>query len=392
MKRFDLKARISETLATRGRDGLARALRPMASLPNARVRIGDRVLVNFSSNDYLGLSRHPAVVERARAWAADFGAGAGASRLVCGTSPAHEAVEARIAAAKGTEAALVMGSGFQANTAVLAALLHPDLHDAPPLVFADRLNHASLHAGCALAGVRQIRFRHNDLGNLETLLLRHADTPGSRLIITESVFSMDGDRADLAALSDLARRHGAFVYVDDAHATGVLGPNGYGLADPDTADLILGTFSKGLGGQGAYVACSRAVRDWLVNRAGGFIYSTAPPPAVLGAMDAAWELVPKLGAERGRLEVLSHRLRAALAARGFDTGGSASQIVPAIVGGSEAAVDLASGLERAGYLGVAIRPPTVPKGTARVRLTLSAAHGDADLDGLIAAMTEVAAA
>ena len=346
---------------------------------HGRVARAGTTLVDFSSNDYLGLARHPLLAERAAEWGARFGAGSGASRLVTGTHAAHLALEARIAAFKHTEAALLFPSGWQCNASVLAALLRaaPDT-----LLFVDQLIHASLHAGSA--GRRQIRFDHNDLGHLSALLDEHRDAPGPRLIVTESVFSMDGDRADIAALSALARRHDAFLYIDEAHATGVLGPQGRGLsaAHPGAADLVMGTFSKAMGGFGAYVAGSQTLIDFLVNACGGFIFSTAPPPAMLGAIDAALDLVPGMDAERGTLVMHGEHLRARLGDAGIDTADSSTQIVPAIVGEATAALALADALAAGGLLAVAIRPPTVPPGTSRLRLALRATHDTADIDRL----------
>ena len=336
-------------------------------------------LIDFSSNDYLGLAGHPLLAERAAEWAARHGSGAGASRLVTGTHAAHLALEAKIAAFKGREAALLFPSGWHLNAAVLAALLKA----APnALLFTDRLIHASLHAGAA--GHRQIRFRHNDLDHLEELLAGYADRPGPRLIVTESVFSMDGDRVDLARLSTLAKGHDAFLYLDEAHATGVLGPEGRGLSAtvPDAADLVMGTFSKALGSFGAYVAGSRLLIDYLVNACGGFIFSTAPPPAMLGAIDAALDLTPHMDAERARLAAHGEHLRARLNAAGIDTVDSATQIVPAIVGAAEDALALAEALAADGLLAAAIRPPTVPTGTSRLRLALRATHAEEDIDRL----------
>jgi 8-amino-7-oxononanoate synthase len=357
--------------------GERRRLRAGEALPGGRMRRGGATLLDASSNDYLGLARHPLLIERARAWTARHGTGAGASRLVTGTRDAHLAVEAKVAAFKQREAALVFASGWQANATVLAALLKaaPDA-----LLFTDRLIHASLHAGAGAH--RQIRFRHNDMDHLETLLREHADESGPRLIVTESVFSMDGDVADLARLPAIARTHDAFLYVDEAHATGVLGPHGAGLCVGTGADLVMGTFSKALGGFGAYVAGSQRLIDYLVNAASGFIFSTAPPPAMLGAIDAALDLVPDMDAERARLAAHGERLRARLNAAGIDTSTSATQIVPAIVGEANAAVAMAEALEAEGILAAAIRPPTVPPGTSRLRLALSAAHDAADIERL----------
>ncbi len=381
----DLDSRLSLVLSELAAAGRRRGLRAVEPLPAGRLRIGGREVVNFSSNDYLGLARHPLLVERARDWAARFGAGSGASRLVTGHLAALEELEGRIAAAKGTEAALVFASGWQCNASVLPALLDRSVWGAEPLLYADRLNHASLHMGCQAAGIRQRRFRHNDLSHLEDLLEADRDAPGPRVIVTESVFSMDGDVPDLERLGALARRWDALLYLDEAHATGVLGPTGFGLSGVAGADIAMGTFSKAMGGFGGYVAGSAVLRDFLVNRASGVIYATALPPAVLGAIDAAVELVPSLEPERARLRALADRVRAAFQAETLDTGASSTQIVPLILGGEERTLAVARALEDEGFLGIAIRPPTVPAGASRIRFALSAAHSDEDVDGLIAA-------
>jgi 8-amino-7-oxononanoate synthase len=212
-------------------------------------------------------------------------------------------------------------------------------------VYADRLNHASLIQGCLAAGVRQIRYRHNDLGHLEALLEQQKDEARPRFIVTETVFSMDGDSSDVQKLTGLAAKYGAFLYLDEAHATGVLGQNGFGLAHGLRDGLVMGTFSKGLGGFGAYAACSNHLRDYLVNRCGGVIYATALPPSVLGAMDAALDLLPSLDSERCRLAGHAERFRAALAEAGLDTGTSTTQIVPLILGAEDRVLDMARRLE-----------------------------------------------
>ncbi|HUC62063.1 MAG TPA: pyridoxal phosphate-dependent aminotransferase family protein [Alphaproteobacteria bacterium] len=364
-----------------------RSLRAGAPAAPGRVARDGRELLDFSSNDYLGLARHPKLVEAARHAAARWGTGAGASRLVTGTSELHEAIEVKLARLKGTEAALIFPSGFQTNATVIPALLRRDLLEAEPLVFADALMHASMHQGCRAAGVKPILFRHNDLGHLETLLAEQAARPAARFILAESLYSMDGDCADVPALATLAERYGAFLYLDEAHATGVLGPNGMGLAGtaPGRVPLIMGTFSKALGSSGAFVACSNALRDYLVNRCAGFVYSTALAPPALGAVEAALDLAPQLGAARAHLMKQATRLRAAFQSLGLDTGRSASQIVPALLGAEETALALSASLEARGMLAVAIRPPTVPPGTSRLRFSLSAAHSAADIDRLIEA-------
>jgi 8-amino-7-oxononanoate synthase len=277
-----------------------------------------------------------------------------------------------------------MASGFQANGTVLQALFDRAILGAEPLVFADRLNHASMHFGCAASGVRQIRYRHGDAGHLQELLIQFQDDRRPKFVLTESVFSMDGDVAPLTEIAKLARDHEATLIVDDAHATGILGEGGRGLSEG--ADIVVGTFSKALGSFGAYVACSETVRDYLVNRCGGLIYSTALPPPVLGAIDAALDLVPAMDAERAHVARLAMRFRVGAADAGLDTGASATQIVPLIVGGNEAALALSERLREAGFFATAIRPPTVPPDTARVRLAFSAAHTDDDVEAVLAVL------
>jgi 8-amino-7-oxononanoate synthase len=387
---------LQERLDRLDRDALRRRLRPWHWRDGELHAADGRVLIDASSNDYLGLSQHPRVKARAAEWAQIHGAGAPASRLVTGTRDITLAVEEKLAAFKGCEAALLFSSGFQANATVIPTLaaisggtpgVGADHAANATAIFSDALNHASIIHGARMARCPIAVFRHNDLDHLDQLLRRSA--AGRKLILTESVFSMDGDRADLAALVQLAERHGAALYVDEAHASGVLGPQGRGLAaECGGVDVVMGTLGKAFGAFGAYVAGSRTLIDWLVNRCPGFIYTTALPPAVLGAVDAALELIPGMDAERAQLARHARALRELLAQRGYDTLGSTTQIVPAVIGGAEEALAAAQRLEAAGVLGVAIRPPTVPAGTSRLRLTLHANLGEAGLAQLLAAVAD----
>lgn len=374
-----------QALARRREENRLRRLRAVGKASPGRLAIDGRELIDFASNDYLGLAHHPLLTERSCEWTRELGTSARASRLVTGTLEAHCAVERKVAAFKGTEAALLFASGWQANASIIPALLTlaPDV-----AIFADRLVHASIHHGVAASGRRQHRFRHNDLAHLEELLAKHGPEASARIVITESVFSMDGDRADCERLVALARKYDAFVMVDEAHATGVLGPRGAGLCAglEHQPDLIMGTFSKALGGFGAYVAGSQALCDYLVNAASGLIYSTALPPGVLGAMDAALDVVPGMDAERAHLAGLADRLRSGLHRLGYETGDSDTQIVPVMVGDEAETLALSSRLEEAGMLAIAIRPPTVPAGSSRLRVALSAAHSEGDVDALLAAL------
>lgn len=380
---------VAKALAELDAASRRRRIRPVA-IPGPRLVLADgRSLIDASSNDYLGLSQHPALKARAIEWVQRFGAGARAARLVTGTLEAVTELEGRLAAFKGTEAALLFNAGWQTNAAVLPALFElAGSRDA--LVFADRLNHASLHAGCAAAGVKQIRFRHNDLAHLEELLAQHAQGRPC-YIVTESVFSMDGDRADVAALHAIAQRHGALLYLDEAHATGVLGPGGAGLGTAAPGAVVMGTLGKALGSAGAYIAGTRNLIDYLVNRSGGFVYSTAPAPAACGAADAALDLLPDMDTERALLSQRGERLRARLHGLGIDTLASSTQIVPAILGSEEKALTAQKQLEERGVLAIAIRPPTVPEGLARLRFSLSSAHSDADFEQLLDATGSLAA-
>jgi 8-amino-7-oxononanoate synthase len=380
------ESRYGAYLEGRDHDGLRRGLTEIEA-PDARtIRLGDETYVNFASNDYLALRFHPALIERARAFAEQHGVGAGASRLVTGNLDLFAGIESKVASLKRKPAALVMASGFQANASILQALFDRSVLGAEPLVFSDRLNHSSIHFGCAASGAREMRYRHCEPAHLGVLLSQNQGDERPKFILTESVFSMDGDVAPLAEIARLAREHDAMLIVDDAHATGILGEGGRGLSGD--ADIVIGTFSKALGGFGAYVACSATLRDYLVNRCSGLIYSTALPPPVLGAIDAALDLVPALDAERAHVAGLAERFRLGARTLGFDTGASTTQVVPLIAGSNHAALTLSKRLRDAGHFATAIRPPTVPAGTARLRLAFTASHTANDIDGLLNALDD----
>jgi 8-amino-7-oxononanoate synthase len=364
-----LRAHVARELARLRGEGL---LRRTMAWPQAgsTIRLADgRTLVNLSSNDYLALARDPAVVARAGEALARLGAGACASRLMCGTLELHEELERALAALCGTEAALVFSSGFGTNAGLLPALAGRD-----DVLFLDRLVHASLVDGARLSGATLVRFPHNDVGALGRLLER---TPcrGRRVLVCESVYSMDGDVAPLAELEALARRADAALVVDEAHAVGVHGGGG-GLcrALGVRPDVLVGTLGKALGSVGGFVACDPELRAYLLNRCRSFVFATALPPASAGAALAA---VERLRAQPGLGEALLGRARAfrgALAARGLRLPDLGTQILPIHVGGNDEAVALAARLREEGLLVTAVRPPTVPAGTARLRLSVTLAH------------------
>ena len=366
-------------LALRRDQHRLRRLRPVFPVSDVDVEIGGRRVVNFCANDYLGLSKHPLLKQRAAEYASRYGTGATASRLICGNYDIFSAVEDRIAALKGSEAALVLNSGYQANISLIPALTDPET-----LILSDRLNHNSLIQGVRLSRCTVKVYRHNDVSDLGRLLEQNASKTYSRIVIvTESVFSMDGDISDLAAIKKLADAFDAILVVDDAHATGVMGKNGMGLAGGHSADVVMGTFSKGGGAFGAYVTCSNRLRDYFINCCSGFIYSTALPPPVIGAVDAALELIPEMDAARTTLRRHADKIRSGLANMGFDTGASASQIIPVMIGGEKEALALSEWLFDKGILASAIRPPTVPDKASRIRISLSAAHQPGHIDRLL---------
>jgi 8-amino-7-oxononanoate synthase len=334
-------------------------------------------LLSFSCNDYLNLSQHPAIVEAAITAARRYGIGAGASRLVTGNHPLYVELESRLAQLKGTEAALVFGSGYLANTGIIPALAGPD-----DLILIDELSHACIHAGAKLSGAELHLYRHADVAHAETLLAAHRAGKARALIATDGVFSMDGDLAPLTALSQLAQRYDAWLLSDDAHALGVVGGgrgSAYANGGGDAVPLQMGTLSKAVGAYGGYLCASQAVIDLMRTRARTFIYSTGLPPPIVAAAIAALDLIardPAYAAEPLR--------KAKLFARALNLPEAQSAIVPVIVGETEAALAASEFLQNEGFLVVAIRPPTVPEGTARLRFAFTAQHADADIERLAA--------
>ena len=330
-----------------------------------------RTLVSFSCNDYLGLSDDPRVIAAGQEALARYGAGAGASRLVTGNHPVLAALEARLAAHKGKDAALVFGSGYMANLGIVPALAGPR-----DLVLVDALGHSCLFAGAQVSGATMLRFRHNDVGHLRDILAARRARHGRALILTERVFSMDGDRAPLDAILEVAAAHDAWTLVDDAHGLGVVEAGA-------RAPLEMGTLSKTLGSYGGYLCASREVIDLMTSRARSFVYTTGLPPASAAAALRALEIVEADPERAARPLALARRFTTRL---GLPA--AASPIVPVLVGAAEAALALSAALEARGYLVVAIRPPTVPAGTARLRVAFSAAHEAAQVDGLADALTD----
>lgn len=382
-----------EALNTGRRRRLAEAF-PEPGDPTA-VRVGGRLLRNFCSNDYLGLSHHPELIRAATECMSRFGFGAGAAHLVSGHSLEHHALEQELAAFVGRERALLFSSGYMANLGVIGALT--DRHDT---VLADRLNHASLLDAARLSGARLRRYAHGDMTHAAQMLEAPRAQPddsgphksnggggATTLIVTDGVFSMDGDLAPLPELVALAQRHDCALMVDDAHGLGVIGINGRGTLEQtgvaaSAVPILVGTLGKALGTFGAFVAGDADLIDYLIQRARTYIYTTALPPVVAAASRAALRLVEQESWRRERLQSLTQRFRTAVAALGVPLTTSTTPIQPLIVGEAAWALALSEALMNAGFWVAAIRPPTVPAGSARLRVTLSAAHREQDVDAL----------
>ncbi|HEY5512195.1 MAG TPA: 8-amino-7-oxononanoate synthase [Geomonas sp.] len=369
-------------------EGLYRSMRVIKGAQRSRVELDGREVLLLCSNNYLGLADHPAL-KRAAVEGAAFGTGSGASRLVSGTMELHDRLEARIACFKGTERALLFNSGYAANTGIISALVGRG--DA---IFSDRLNHASIVDGAQLSRARFFRYPHRDMDALARML-EEKGGKGRRLIVTDGVFSMDGDIAPLEELVRLARRHDALLMVDDAHGSGVLGASGRGSAELcgvlDGIDIHMGTLGKGFGSFGAYAAASAEICDYLVNKARSFIFSTSLPPAVLAASIAAIDLVdsPEGAQLRGRLAANVTLFKQGLIAAGFQTMGSETQIVPIFVGPAPATMEFSRQLLEQGLFVQGIRPPTVPAGSCRLRCTIMATHTEEELVRAVDGITSV---
>jgi 8-amino-7-oxononanoate synthase len=368
----DVAARLEEL-----RDrGLYRRLRLIEGPQGPRVILAGREVLLLCSNDYLGLAADDRVREAAAEAALRWGAGAGASRLISGNMQPHRELETRLAAFKGYERALLFGSGYLANMGTIAALAGPG-----EVVFSDELNHASIIDGCRLARAETVVYRHNDVEHLESLLREAAGTPA--LIVTDGVFSMDGDVAPLAELLELARRCGARLMVDEAHATGAVGPGGRGAVAAaglsGEVDVVVGTLGKALGSYGAYVCTGTETVEYLINRARPFIFSTAPPPPAIGAARAALGVLEGEPERVERLAANARTLREGLAAEGLAATASTTQIVPICVGEAETTMELCEKALERGVFAQGIRPPTVPEGSSRLRFTVMATHDPEEL-------------
>lgn len=376
---FDLQTGLNE----RAQQGLLRQRQILQSGQGRHIELNGRRYINFSSNDYLGLASQPFLTKAWQDGLARWGAGSGASPLVTGYTDAHATLEQTLAEWLQVESVLLFSTGFGANQAVIKALLQKE-----HIQYQDRLNHASLQEAGAQSPAKMLRFRHNDLAHLASLLQPH-----SGLIISEGVFSMDGDQAPCQQLAELAAQSGNWLMLDDAHGIGVLGEQGRGTLSqqgvaPEGVHIRMATFGKALGVAGAFVGGSRQLTDYLLNFSRDYVYSTHMPPAQAYAISAAIAWVKQADEERAHLQALIQQFKTGLAELGLVAGESSTAIQPLIIGDADKAVAVANKLRERGLWITAIRPPTVPKGTARLRITLTAAHQSSDISLLLNALKE----
>jgi len=373
--------RIEEFLKKREKNNLLRVLRPATSRGEGLRNSGGREYIDLSSNDYLGFSTHPKLKQAAKEAVEKLGVGSSASRLLSGDLDIYHRLEEEVADLKGKEKALIFNSGYQANLGIISAF-----YNRGDVIFSDKLNHASIIDGIVLSGAKLFRFLHNDSNHLEQLLKAQRGKFKEALIVTESVFSMDGDKPKLKELVSLKEKYNCKLMVDEAHATGIFGKSGAGMVSEEGVvegvDLIMGTFSKALGSFGGYVACSKVLINYLINTARSFIYSTALPPSVIAANLASLELVGEEPQRREELISNADYFRKSLEDLGFKVKGS-SQIVPVIISDNQRIVKISEELQKKGYWVLPIRPPTVPVGESRLRFSLTVNHSKVILEKLI---------
>jgi 8-amino-7-oxononanoate synthase len=387
---MNFKNLYSDCLNELKKSGRYRQLIDFSSQEKLASKIG---FIDFSSNDYLNLSRNQKLIAAAKLAAENYGVGSTGSRLLSGNNQLFSDFERQIAIDKKTDSSLIFNSGFQANVTVLAALLNKSVLGDQPLVFFDRYNHSSLYNGVFLSGAEMVRYNHNDLDHLSDLLKKYQNHQRPKFIVTETLHGMDGDIIDLATIVDLARQHQAFLYLDEAHATGILGDNGYGLSTTidmgDISYLVMGTFSKALGSFGGWVAGDLEIKNYLINKCAGFIYSTSLSPAIIGASYQAWQMVKDFTTQRKSLLATAKKLRAEIKKLGFDTAKSSTHIIPIILKKDNLAIKARDKLLKEKIILSAIRSPTVAPNSARLRIALTVKHSDEDMQKLLSALKKL---
>ena len=384
MKKINFDQLFFNSILELKKKSLDRNLRLLTKVDTVKIKYKRKTLLNFSSNDYLGLSQNNTIKNDTIKIIKKYGIGSGSSRLVSGNFDFHEKIERELAKKKKSETTIIFSTGYLANYSILSSILSSNIFKKNPIVFSDKLNHQCIYEGCKDKRVNFLRFHHNDMNHLEYLLKKNKFKQNPKFILSESIFSMDGDFADIQSLVNLKKKYNSFLFLDEAHATGVYGKNGFGLSLEfnNDIDCVTGTFSKAFGSFGAYVSCSKNLKSFLINKCPGFIYSTSLPFSLLASIYSGIKIIPKLKNERKKLIKNSYFLRTMLNKEGFNIGNSQTNIIPIIIGNSKKALIISKKLEKKGFYVVPIRPPSVPPNSSRLRISITSSHSQNNIKKL----------
>ena len=384
MKKINFDQLFFNSILELKKKSLDRNLRLLTKIDTVKIKYKRKTLLNFSSNDYLGLSQNNTIKNDTIKIIKKYGIGSGSSRLVSGNFDFHEKIERELAKKKKSETTIIFSTGYLANYSILSSILSSNIFKKNPIVFSDKLNHQCIYEGCKDKRINFLRFHHNNMNHLEYLLKKNKFKQNPKFILSESIFSMDGDFADIESLVNLKKKYNSFLFLDEAHATGVYGKNGFGLSLEfnNDIDCVTGTFSKAFGSFGAYVSCSKNLKSFLINKCPSFIYSTSLPFSLLASIYSGIKIIPKLKNERKKLIKNSYFLRTMLNKEGFNIGNSQTNIIPIIIGNSKKALIISKKLEKKGFYVVPIRPPSVPPNSSRLRISITSSHSQNNIKKL----------
>ena len=384
MKKINFDQLFFNSILELKKKSLDRNLRLLTKIDTVKIKYKRKTLLNFSSNDYLGLSQNNTIKNDTIKIIKKYGIGSGSSRLVSGNFDFHEKIERELAKKKKSETTIIFSTGYLANYSILSSILSSNIFKKNPIVFSDKLNHQCIYEGCKDKRINFLRFHHNNMNHLEYLLKKNKFKQNPKFILSESIFSMDGDFADIKSLVNLKKKYNSFLFLDEAHATGVYGKNGFGLSLEfnNDIDCVTGTFSKAFGSFGAYVSCSKNLKSFLINKCPSFIYSTSLPFSLLASIYSGIKIIPKLKNERKKLIKNSYFLRTMLNKEGFNIGNSQTNIIPIIIGNSKKALIISKKLEKKGFYVVPIRPPSVPPNSSRLRISITSSHSQNNIKKL----------
>ena len=384
MKKINFDQLFFNSILELKKKSLDRNLRLLTKIDTVKIKYKRKTLLNFSSNDYLGLSQNNTIKNDTIKIIKKYGIGSGSSRLVSGNFDFHEKIERELAKKKKSETTIIFSTGYLANYSILSSILSSNIFKKNPIVFSDKLNHQCIYEGCKDKRINFLRFHHNDMNHLEYLLKKNKFKQNPKFILSESIFSMDGDFADIESLVNLKKKYNSFLFLDEAHATGIYGKNGFGMSLEfnNDIDCVTGTFSKAFGSFGAYVSCSKNLKSFLINKCPSFIYSTSLPFSLLASIYSGIKIIPKLKNERKKLIKNSYFLRTMLNKEGFNIGNSQTNIIPIIIGNSKKALIISKKLEKKGFYVVPIRPPSVPPNSSRLRISITSSHSQNNIKKL----------